>query len=261
MNDSEKNKKVYEILKTVLIKQISRREGIDKLISEGGLSEGYAEILIGIFHKLYNGEEFKRTLGAQLLDDLLNNLLNDQGKERLEIALFGLRKHLDYRRLKKESKLSRIYQDYLYIVEENAMIDDFQKFINEAKDDELQKIQVWINQRKNQNKFKLSLLKKYNSQCLISKIKIPELIEAAHIFPHSKSGQNNIANGILLRSDLHTLFDCGLLSINPENFKVIIDKSLQKTEYQKFHDLKVDLCEESKEFLLLKYSHCPNDRK
>ena len=88
--------------------------------------------------------------------------------------------------------------------------------------DELQKIQVWINERKNQNKFKLSLLKKYNSQCLISKIKIPELIEAAHIFPHSKSGKNNIANGVLLRSDLHILFDCGLLSINPENFKVII---------------------------------------
>lgn len=261
MSDSEMNKKIYEVLKTVLTKQISRHEGIDKLISEGGLSEGYAEILIGIFHKLYNGEEFKRTLGAQLLDDLLNNLLNDHGKERLKIALFGLRKHLDYRQLKKESKLSRIYQEYLYIVEENNMIDDFQKFIKEAKDDELNKIQVWINQRKNQSKFKLNLLKKYNSQCLISKIKIPELIEAAHIYPHSKSGQNNIANGILLRSDLHILFDYGFLSINLENFKVIIDKSLEKTEYQKFHDLKVDLCEESKEFLLLKYFHLDNERK
>ncbi len=44
-------------------------------------------------------------------------------------------------------------------------------------------------------------------------------------------------NGVLLRSDLHILFDCGLLFINPENFKVIIDKSLEKTEYQKFHEL------------------------
>jgi putative restriction endonuclease len=133
--------------------------------------------------------------------------------------------------------------------------------VNEAKDDELNKIQVWINQRKNQSKFKLNLLKKYNSQCLISKIKIPELIEAGHIFPYSESGQNNTANGILLRSDLHILFDRGLVCIDPENFNVLIDKSLEKTEYQKFHDLKVDLSEESKEFLLLKNSHYSNKNK
>lgn len=145
--------------------------------------------------------------------------------------------------------------------EKSDMIDNFKKFVEEAKDDELQKIQVWVNQRKNQSKFKLNLLKKYNSQCLISKIKIPELIEAAHIYPHSKSGQNNVANGILLRSDLHILFDYGLLSINPENFNVIIDKFLEKTEYQKFHDLKVDLPEESKEFLRLKQSHFQNENK
>lgn len=261
MNDSELNKKIYEILKTVLTKEISRHEGIDKLISEGGMSEGYAEILIGIFHKLYKGEEFKRTLGAQLLDDLLNNILNDYKIERLKIALLGLRKHLDYRKLKDESKLNVIYDKYFHIVETGNISDGFHEYINEAKDDELNKIQVWINQRKNQSKFKMNLLKKYNSQCLISKIKIPELIEAAHIYPHSKTGQNNIMNGVLLRSDLHILFDCGLLFINPENFKVIIDKSLEKTEYQKFHDLKVDLCEESKEFLLLKYFHLDNERK
>ena len=255
MKESELNKKIYEILKIVLTKEISRREGIDKLISEGRMSEGYAEILIGIFHKLYKGEEFKRTLGAQLLDDLLNNILNDYKIERLKIALLGLRKHLDYRKLKNGSKLNVIYNKYFHIVETENITDGFHEYIKEAKDDELNKIQVWINQRKNQSKFKLNLLKKYNSQCLISKIKIPELIEAAHIYPHSRSGQNNVANGILLRSDLHILFDCGLLSINPENFNVIIDKSLAKTEYQKFHNLKVDLTEESKEYLCLKQSH------
>ncbi|WLD23470.1 HNH endonuclease signature motif containing protein [Flavobacterium dauae] len=261
MNDLELSKKIYEILKTVLTKEISRREGIDKLISEGGMSKGYAEILIGIFHKLYKGEEFKRTLGAQLLDDLLNNLLNDYKIERLKIALLGLRKHLDYRKLKDGSKLNVIYDKYFHIVETGNITDGFHEYMKEANDDELQKIQVWINQRKNQSKFKLNLLKKYNSQCLISKIKVPELIEAAHIFPHSKSGQNNIANGILLRTDLHILFDRGLLCIDPENFNVIIDKSLEKTEYQKFHDLKVDLIEESKEFLLLKNSYYSNGKK
>jgi len=102
------------------------------LISEGGMSEGYAEILIGIFNKLYKGEEFKRTLGAPLLDDLLNNILNDYKVERLKIALLGLRKHLDYRKLKNESKLNVVYDKYFHIVETNNISDGFQEYINET---------------------------------------------------------------------------------------------------------------------------------
>lgn len=261
MNESEKNKIIYEILDNNLNDKISKKDAVDSLKNEFDMNEGSAKILTDIFPQLFKGEEFKRALKFQLFDDLLSNLLNDYGKERLKIALSGLEKHMIYNKYTKDSKLRRIYQKYLALAEVDDVLEEFQEYISEAKDDELNKIQVWINQRKNQSKFKLSLLKKYNSQCLISKIKVPELIEAAHIYPHSESGQNNIANGILLRSDLHILFDCGLLCIDPENFNVIIDKSLEKTEYQKFHDLKVDLIEESKEFLLLKNSYYSNGKK
>lgn len=261
MNESEKNKIIYEILDNNLNDKISKKDAVDSLKNEFDMNEGSVKILTDIFPQLFKGEEFKRALKFQLFDDLLSNLLNDYGKERLKIALSGLEKHMIYNKYTKDSKLRRIYQKYLALAEVDDVLEEFQEYISEAKDDELNKIQVWINQRKNQSKFKLSLLKKYNSQCLISKIKVPELIEAAHIYPHSESGQNNIANGILLRSDLHILFDCGLLCIDPENFNVIIDKSLEKTEYQKFHDLKVDLIEESKEFLLLKNSYYSNGKK
>lgn len=261
MNESEKNKIIYEILDNNLNDKISKKDAVDSLKNEFDMNEGSAKILTDIFPQLFKGEEFKRALKFQLFDDLLSNLLNDYGKERLKIALSGLEKHMIYNKYTKDSKLRRIYQKYLALAEVDDVLEEFQEYISEAKDDELNKIQVWVNQRKNQSKFKLSLLKKYNSQCLISKIKIPELIEAAHIYPHSESGQNNIANGILLRTDLHILFDRGLLYIDPENFNVIIDKSLEKTEYQKFHDLKVDLIEESKEFLLLKNSYYSNEKK
>jgi len=261
MNESEKNKIIYEILNNNLNDKISKKGAVDSLKNEFDMNEGSAKILTDIFPQLFKGEEFKRAWKFQLLDDLLRNILNDYGKERLKIALSGLEKHMIYKKYTKDSKLRRIYQKYLALAEVDDVLEEFQEYIKEAKDDELNKIQVWINQRQNQSKFKLSLLKKYNSQCLISQTQIPELIEAAHIFLHSKSGQNSIANGILLRSDLHILFDCGLLSINPEDFKVVINKSLEKTEYQKFHDLKVHLSEDSKEFLLLKEYHFQNENK
>lgn len=156
--------------------KFQKKEAIDRLEYDFNMNKSSAKILTEIFSKLFKGEEFKRTLGAQLLDDLLDSLLNDYGKERLKIALFGLRKHLDYRQLNERSKLSVIYQKYVDVLDDNDIIDGFQKYIKEAENDDLQKIQIWINQRKNQTTFKTSLLKKYNSQCLISQTQIPELI-------------------------------------------------------------------------------------
>ena len=60
------------------------------------------------------------------------NILNDYKVERLKIALLGLRKHLDYRKLKNESKLNVVYDKYFHIVETNNISDGFQEYINET---------------------------------------------------------------------------------------------------------------------------------
>jgi putative restriction endonuclease len=41
-------------------------------------------------------------------------------------------------------------------------------------------------------------------------------LEAAHIKPFSKYGPNLTLNGLLMRSDLHRLFDLGYFSVTPE---------------------------------------------
>lgn len=41
-------------------------------------------------------------------------------------------------------------------------------------------------------------------------------LDAAHIRPYYEGGLHDVTNGILLRRDVHSLFDAGYVTINPE---------------------------------------------
>jgi putative restriction endonuclease len=41
------------------------------------------------------------------------------------------------------------------------------------------------------------------------------VLEAAHIKPYSLEGPHQVDNGVLLRRDLHTLFDRGYVTVTP----------------------------------------------
>ena len=60
------------------------------------------------------------------------------------------------------------------------------------------------------------------------------VLEAAHILPYRGEHTHRVDNGLLLRSDLHTLFDLGLLWITAEH-TVAIAASLKGTEYEALH--------------------------
>ena len=83
--------------------------------------------------------------------------------------------------------------------------------------------------RAGQPKFRENLLKLYSGRCAISGWGPAAVLEAAHILLHAESGLNHTNNGILLRSDLHTLFDTGHVRIDPESLTVVLDSSLQGT--------------------------------
>ncbi|AXB55219.1 HNH endonuclease [Flavobacterium fluviale] len=120
-------------------------------------------------------------------------------------------------------------------------IKEIESFINQAKDDEIEKIQIQINKRRNQSKFRENICKLYENKCAISNNGIIEVLDAAHIISHSKSGINKNDNGILLRSDLHILFDKNLITIDPQTFEILIDKTLVNSSYYKYHKNKIKL--------------------
>ncbi|MDM7930527.1 HNH endonuclease [Tabrizicola sp.] len=104
-----------------------------------------------------------------------------------------------------------------------------------------------IAQRRGQSKFRQSLFKAYNGTCAVSRTQVDAVLEAAHISPYLGDYTNHISNGILLRTDLHTLFDLHLMRINPNNHRVEISPSLSETPYWVYNGKKIRLPEKPDE--------------
>lgn len=71
-------------------------------------------------------------------------------------------------------------------------------------------------QRLGQGSFRLFVTDAYERRCAITGERTLPVLEAAHIKPFSDSGPHVTSNGLLLRSDFHTLFDRGLVTVTPE---------------------------------------------
>lgn len=67
-----------------------------------------------------------------------------------------------------------------------------------------------------QGAFRGMVLETYERRCAVTGGKVLPILEAAHIMPVSKGGLNHIHNGILMRSDVHALYDLGFLTVTPE---------------------------------------------
>ena len=89
-----------------------------------------------------------------------------------------------------------------------------------------------ITRRRGQPAFRKRLLHLYDHRCAITGVNVDLVLDAAHIVGHAESGVNHSDNGILLRSDLHDLFDAGLLVVDADTLRVKIDESLKDAEYR-----------------------------
>lgn len=99
---------------------------------------------------------------------------------------------------------------------------------------------VQIQIRRGQPKFRKGLLLLYNEKCIVSGCKIVPILEAAHITPHSKYVNYSMPNGLLLRSDIHTLFDSNLIGINPMTMKIEIHPLLSKdSSYSRYQGIDI----------------------
>lgn len=123
----------------------------------------------------------------------------------------------------------------------NIKLDSFKSDLYDyIPDDDFKERQFYARiLRRGQFQFRDKLLKAYDYKCAISNHGPINVLEASHILPHSESGINQLDNGILLRADLHNLFDDGLLKINPTTYLIEIDSSLINTPYYEFNGKKI----------------------
>jgi hypothetical protein len=121
------------------------------------------------------------------------------------------------------------------IASAQADIDERSEFtIGNIRDERSRKAGCIV-QRRGQSTFRSQLLRVYNGVCAITGCDAADALEACHIHPYIGASSNDIRNGVLLRSDVHTLFDMGLIGIDPESSTVVVAPRLRDTSYKELH--------------------------
>ena len=72
-----------------------------------------------------------------------------------------------------------------------------------------------IRPRLGQGTFRVVVTDAYDRRCTITRERTLPALEAAHIQPYADGGSHNPSNGLLLRRDIHALFDAGYVTVTP----------------------------------------------
>lgn len=121
-----------------------------------------------------------------------------------------------------------------YLLNTNALAEAYwesEPFNPLTVKDERIRVMRSIASRRGQRKFREGLLAAYEKRCAITSCDCVETLEAAHIIPYRGEQTNHISNGLLLRSDLHVLFDLGLIAVDTKELILLVSEKLQSTTY------------------------------
>lgn len=240
----------YAIAKEVFEQKKVDEEGLKFLVVGANFKKGTARILLNNFKHLMNGEKFTRTMSAYATEYFIKNIYFDFGEEKLEKALESLKLHIEYYGpvgKTKSPSLKHIYDIYNNTIN---LLNDPNSDSNQDEQNEIEK--------KLSNKSRKSLIKELNTlsnndspqiettyksykreNIIIAKIKKlrghtcqicslsikkkngKNYIEAAHITPKSKQGNESLENIVLLCPNHHKEFDLGNTKIINRNKEFI----------------------------------------
>lgn len=122
--------------------------------------------------------------------------------------------------------LDRVAEDVLNDEEYDARI--------ESLEDHRVRIDRSIVLRRGEPGFRRTLIEAYEGRCALTGCNAVEALEAAHILGYRGNYSNKPKNGLLLRADIHTLFDLGLLAINSVDMSCVLAPELIRTDYEEY---------------------------
>jgi len=83
-----------------------------------------------------------------------------------------------------------------------------------------------IRPRLGQGIFRAAVTSAYDRACAVTGEHSLPVLEAAHIRPYAQGGRHEVRNGLLLRSDIHRLFDTGYVAVDPD-LRFIVSSALK----------------------------------
>lgn len=78
-----------------------------------------------------------------------------------------------------------------------------------------------VRPRLGQGTFRVAVTDSYSRRCAVTGERTLPVLDAAHIKAYGAGGDHEVSNGILLRSDIHKLFDRGYVTVDAEHRFVV----------------------------------------
>lgn len=102
---------------------------------------------------------------------------------------------------------------------------------------------VLVRPRLGQGGFRIAVMDAYDRACAVTNEHSLPVLDAAHIRPYADRGGHEVTNGLLLRSDIHRLFDRGYVTVTPDyRFRVserLRDDYANGKTYYALHDRRI----------------------
>lgn len=117
----------------------------------------------------------------------------------------------------------RLYKE----VQQRFMLQNYSEEILETNEANRYGKGTIIHPRLGQGAFRVMVTDVYHRRCSITGEKTLPVLDAAHIKPYTMKGPNLLSNGILLRKDLHTLYDRGYITIT-EDYRVEVSRRIKE---------------------------------
>ncbi len=107
-----------------------------------------------------------------------------------------------------------------------------QAFDPKSTKDGRERIVETITKRRGHPQMRQSLLAAYDYTCAVTGCNAPDALEAAYIIPYRGKYTHHSSNGLLLRADIHTLFDLGKIAVDTRMMTLVIADELLETSYR-----------------------------
>lgn len=114
---------------------------------------------------------------------------------------------------------------------ERELAEEVGAFSPDGVEDQRRRVYASIVRRQGQARFRSALLEAYDGRCAMTGWGVVDVLEAAHIYPYLGKDTNVVPNGLLLRSDVHTLFDLQLISVDAKTMEICVAPQLRETGY------------------------------
>jgi len=172
-----------------------------------------------------------------LKDDLLAAVVEASTRERMDPTLFSpggtvtdraLQRIIDGVLIHGSPGRAPSIQALPEVESDDGVSEEFDPL--DLKDERDRRL-VEIATREGRDRFRSSLMDAYGSACAITGYTAVETLQAAHIYPYRGPATNHVSNGLLLRADIHLLFDRGAIAVHETTLEVLLKPHLEVTQY------------------------------